>query len=537
MPNETRQSFPTNLVLASLVLLALIIYSYATLRFGGVWSENDTLVLTRAITAVVEEETIINVQGHGYGNGLSFQSVSVFLINITGVDPIDLQLYIYPMITALLPLVAFVAYRALTGSTVIGLLGTLLLYIQPDFLFVTWRGSHEKITWTFTLLLIYALSMVFRGLIKKDNAVGYLVVFYLSATALVSSNGFFASSMTTALALSFVGGWVFFALRTRFHPNVESDRQFILVVRQLLLVTLVVAVLVYLFFFHIYPQMRSLLNAFASVVDGLSTLFLGSEDVEAANAYDYISTAWTSTYVYLIVSSFGWIVLFTSFITWWVGAINMLWKRELSEQDHSRLFLWLLYPTFALQLALSVVADRVDTVGGNVQVRLFTPLMLTAIPIVAIGLHDLTEWLRNGFIRKVMLTGAGIAIASFSVVGLFKFTNEPLFSNQWIFSTDQEVTASNWMIENTPDNSVYWTGVDRRINATIGIYHQDISVFNLNRGRTPPDDTQYYLQSDTETARMTRQRVPIPEFDTEQRIYDNGTTQIYYRRPLTIYQQ
>lgn len=532
----------TLLILLFLTFYALGVYLYATLRFDGNWSENDTMVLTRAIENATAEETILE-SSRPYGNGLSYQTISLFLIRLSGLDVDTVQFYIYPFITALLPLVAFLAYREMTGNSTAGLLAVLFLYLQPDFLFVTWRGSHEKFTWVLVLLLLFLLIRVFNTHVhaheannQRRHAVPYILLFYLSAFAFISSNAFFASSFITALLLSFAAGVIFFAIRARLHPQNRYDDRLKQGLYRLPLVIFALVVLLYLFFFHVYEPSQNLLRAFRSLLEGLSAVFLGT--TEAAAPYSYVTSAWVDVRVFLLLTSFSWLMLLVSFIVWCVGAVYLLQRRELSTFQRETLYLWFLYPAFAFQLALGVLADRVGTLGANIQVRLFTPFMLSAMPLVALGMMTLLQRVRPPIFGRAVAGVMMTALFAFSIFAQFKLTNEPLVSNNWIFATEREQVAVNWTLAHSPaENTLFWTGLDRRLPTFAATFDPDLNIQAMPYGIEPLAGTRYYLYSEIERARWERQNLPEVYLDQEFRIYDNGFAQIYARRPRTPYQR
>lgn len=526
---------PVNLLLIALVFYALGTYMYATLRFAGRWNENDTTVLTRSIYFVERDETVLDVS-IPYGNGLSYQAISVFLLQTTGVDVQTLQLYVMPFVAALLPVMAFVTYRELTQNNLTGLLACLILYLQPDFLFVTWRGSHEKITWTLTLFLLFLLARSFTAHASTGALQRYVVLFYITAFAFVCSNAFFATSLTAAIALSFLVGSLLIALRNRFGRNTEKAAAH--QIYRLVFVTMAVGVLVYLFFFYIYPPAISLLLAFKSLYEGLAALFLETE--QATNPYDYVTAAWIDPRIYLLLTGISMVIVLMSFFVWLRGIPRFIRTRDLSKSDLARLYLWLVYPTFAFQLALSLVADRTAAIGSNLQVRLFTPLMLTAVPLVAIGVSDIMVWLsrrKRRFLRNGLLLGGAAVIPAFSIFAMFKVTNEPVVSNNWLFSTSAEREAAMWSLLHS-DDPISWMGIDDRFRAGVVFDEPEFSYEDtMTVGVTPRLSPRYFVISDIERARWLRQSLPLPFLDDDYRVYDNGLAQVYYRRQLTDYQR
>lgn len=532
-----RRAASFNLIVFSLMLFALGNYLYATLRFAGKWNEHDTALLTFVIHSADSAQSIINASST-YGNGMTYQSISLFIMRFTGVTPSQLQIFIFPALTAFLPMIVFVTYRSFTGNSSTALLATLILFLQPDFLFVTWRGSHERITWTLVSLLLFLLSKSFlsRGTIRYFSR--YVIVFFMIAIAFIGSNAFFASSFIAALALSFFGGQVFLIIHKRFHhtENEEVAKN----IRRLFYLTTACSVMLYFFFFYVYPPALSLLRAFRSLADGLSALFLHSDDSASGDALDYVTATWVDQRLFLMLTSLSFGILLISFIVWFVGAYGYLRKRTINRDEMPRLFLWLLYPTFALQLVLGVIADRTNAVGSNLQVRLFTPLMLTAVPLVAIGLRSILQVkVFRGVVRGIATVIIACGISGFSILSMIKVTNDPIFSNNWIFSTSPEQYAILWTLEHNANafDPDMWTGVDIRLNTFVSMYDPEISSENYKVGLAPPIGTRYFIVSDFEQELWKRRSLGLLFLKEDNMIYDNGEVQIYYRRPITPYQR
>jgi hypothetical protein len=517
------------LLIAALTVYALGVYGYMSLRFAGYWNEGDTAYLTRVLYTSEQANSVLQAE-RTYDNGMAYAAVSLFLAELGGVSIQALQYVFYPLLSALLPVVLFVALRALTQHGTIALLSTLLIYVQPDFLWVTWRGSHEKLTWALTLTLLFLLT---RSLVVRDQfsrLARYMALFYMMAFALVTSNTFFASSFTAMLALGFFLGLVILRARSRI-----ADEDSRLHLRRMLYLSLSLTVLLYVFVFFIYPPALGSLRALQSLIDSLAALFL---DVEVgANAYDYVAATWTHSQLYLLLTAFNWSILGVSAIVWLVGVYRFVRGEIDSQRNLPRLFLWLIYPTFTAQLAASVIADRSAVLGANLQVRLFTPVMLTAIPIAVIGLYEAAGRIRFARMQVALAVCAAALIGWFSIAALLKATNEPLINNRWIFSTSPERAAGEWMLTQT-ENALIWSGLDERFEAAMTALYP-----NLRAGRVrfygapePREGTRYYVLTGIEQIRWARQRRELPFLGEENLIYDNGAAWVYDRRPRTPYQ-
>ena len=186
--------------------LAATLVAAMWLRFGGQWAENDTVVLTRAARGVLDQGTI-NPAGVAYDHGFAYPTLLATLAEVTGVSVRILQTTILPWLTVATALVACVAFRAVTGNARAGAVAASFLLLQPDFLFVNQRGSHEKMTWTLVLALLFALAASLRA--RRLGEVGPLVVvFYLCGFAVLCTNAFFGSSLTTVILFAAVGSAV-----------------------------------------------------------------------------------------------------------------------------------------------------------------------------------------------------------------------------------------------------------------------------------------------------------------------------------------
>lgn len=530
--NARRRRIPVGLILAFVVLQLAATYLYGTARYQGDWNENDTSVLTDAIEFAQDSGTILRASWT-YPNGLAYQSVGLFISELSGLSPTDVQRYALPLLASLIPIAAFAAYRALTGSESVAILAVIVLILQPDFLFVTWRGSHEKFTWLLTLTLIYVLARSFYVGVQERSIAAYMIAFYFIAFSLISTNAFFASSFIAALALSFVTGLVWVRLR---RSRVAQD-QIRGNLSRLILVSLVCFLFLYVFFFYIFPPARQLLFAFRSLLDSLNALFFARDpSVQAADAYGYLDLAYVAPYVYVILSSLSFALLGFSALVWLLGARGLLF-RPLKLDHIPRLFLWLLYVAFSIQLVLSLFADRSAAMGSNLQVRLFTPLMIIVVPVGAIGMHQIMRrlWPHRRTFALTTVAGAA-ALAVFSLFAIAKFTNEPLVNNNWLYTTQSEQRAGEWTVTHST-RALIWEGWIARIRFPVAYNVPDINPGIFTAGLEIPYGSQYFIWSVVEESRWVRAGLTVPSFTSANRVYDNGDVQVFHRVPTTIYQR
>jgi hypothetical protein len=544
----TKSSSLINFILALLLCYALAAYATMHLRFLGNWSEGDSLVVTRAVSSSDKADSLRNA-AQPYPNGVGYVSIVLFLEEITGVQLQTLQMYIMPCIAAFNVLVLFVGYRAMTRVPLVALLAALFAYLQPDFLWVTWRGSHEKFTWMLVIALIFVLARSFSTWNQPRLLTRFVILFYIIAFAMISSNVFFASSFVVAILLSFTGANVLFLLRQFVQRRrSQEDQELRRHIQRLVYINIAVGVLFYIFIFHLYPDSLSALSTFKTLVDQLALLFLNVEEQQIYTTTEqtfaapsvYVRASWLSLYVFVGLTIFSWLMLLSSFIVWAIGVLGLIRKPTLDHETLPRLFLWLIYPAFALQVAGAILADRVAVLSANLQVRLFTPAMLTAIPLAALGAYTLIQNLSRvpKFWRQVLVAGAGLAVFYFSVASIFKATNEPMLNNNFIFVTTPEYTAGDWAATHLKETTV-WTGSNDRVAANLGIRYLNTESSNEVefRGFGFSEGTRYFLLSEMERAVRVRSNLPPPFFIDQDVVYDNGSVQIFHRTPLTPYQQ
>jgi hypothetical protein len=528
-----QSSTPIAWFLPGLILYALGSYTYMSLRFAGNWSDSDTALITRGIHYIHQMARIIpESPGPAYAHGITYPAVSLFLLELGGVSVQALQIHVYPFIAATLVFLVFTLYRTLTRSTSVALLSTLFVYLQPDFLWVTWRGSHEKVTWSLVILAFLLLAKSFTARGQIEILAKYVLLFYLVVFALVSSNTFFASSFVSALAVGFTGGFLLLALRHRGEPDSRTDDK--RPIQRLLYVTISCSALLYVFLIYIYPPARSSLWALRTLWERLSALVLQLE--AQVVPYEYVLTAWPDVRVYLTLTLFNYAVLFISFAVWVRAILGFLNQKKLEDRELPLLFLWLMYPAFTLQLAISIIVDYTGWLGGNFQIRLFTPMMLVAIPLAAMGVLRAIQSPERGLVRWVVVGLAALSVGWFGVAALFKATNEPSLSNNWVFYTTPERVAGSWLTQNARAATV-WTGMDARLWSAMDFYYWTSSSKGVwFDGGAPEPETRYFILSNVERMKRARLGVPLPYLENENLIYDGGSVQVFYRRPRTPYQ-
>lgn len=501
-------------------------------RLNGTLLDTDTGTIASIVSSARISGSFINTPVV-YSNGMAYTAVSLFLENVTGLSGMALQA-VLAFVFSLVGVVAFVAYRALLRSSRLALLAGLMIFLIADFLFVVRRGSHEKITWTFLFLLLFLLARGFAARRSASLVARYTVLFYIVAFALISTNSFFASSFISTMLVSLVGGSIFLAIRR--HRNIFTDSELRHEVRRLAYIVSSCLIIFFVFTFYLYPPVSHTWFFFKTLLDRLTAILSGFES--SSNPYEYVVGAWANSLIYLLLTSYGWFVAASSFIIWIVGVLKTMHQRKLSETEFPLLLLWLVYGAFGLQIAFSLIGDT-SNFASNLQVRLFVPMMLVAVPLFVFGLNAVIPRLSKR-VRKPLQILAIIGIAFASVTTVLKATNEQLFSNVWLLYSPAEYSASSWTVNDLSD-AVVWAGMDLRLP----LLAQSIALTQGKPEMTVQYDgyevdvpgTRYFLFSQLERERWLRAGRPLPYMEDMNIVYTNGQADVYHIRPRTPYQR
>ena len=504
------------LVIVSALCLAL----YPLVRYGGYWGETDTSTFTWVSTNIQNTKQLVPAE-NVYPNGYGYQALLLFFSSMSGLAITDLQIYASPLLFLWLVVPAWLLYRELTDSDTVALLATVMLFVQPEFLFPTLRGTHEKFTRGLMLLCMYVFvkSLRERGNIARFT--GFVLTFYLCIYSVIAFNNLFATSFMMALGLSLL--LISFFMRKSSIISPEP------VLTRLYYVILISVILAVIFTFYAYAPASHSLQLFQSVWERIVVLFLNI-DAPAFNPYTTVDSAWVNLPTYFVLSIADWLLLGTSACIW-LWQSTRWWFRKWEPEAMHELMLWSLYGAFSILGAISIVVDFSGAISGNLQHRVFPSFVMVAAPVVAVWLAN-RETLKSNRLSQVLLSAL---IAFLAVVSISKATNEPLFSNKWIFVSPDELQAVQWAGAFLPDRTL-WTGYDERVSVSVimrnGELLENVNLTNSSTSESAND----VLVSEIILRRGERlRRTPPLEFDSFI-TYDNGTTQIYHQRPQSPYQ-
>lgn len=288
--------------------VALAYAAYFVLRYGGLWTENDTAEFTRYTAATIQAKTVLSAVQYTHGFGYTGWLAIVSLLS--GVPVPVLNTVVLPFLGALmLILPAFLTYRTYLGSHRAGLLATALLFAVPDMFFSVLRGNHEKLNIAIVLAAIYVLFRGFEnmGTGSAFKLTTWVVLFYILMTVNAMVNDYFASTFVMACTLTLAFG----TFLSRFNSGMALHRP------AMLRFTITVAVswlLMWWVTLFVFPPAGQDFKLISSTQGKVATLFLTLQ--ASSNPYSISVQQWSSTTVSLLVASFRWILVGGSAIIW-----------------------------------------------------------------------------------------------------------------------------------------------------------------------------------------------------------------------------
>lgn len=510
--------------LVLLVSLTFLLGAYELLRYAGWWGEPDTAAFTRFTADMQANGSLISANGEIYYNGYGYPALMVWLVTMTGLSVGTLQILGGALLATWVVVPAWLAYHEFTHSQLAATLATLIILIQPEFLFPLLRGSHEKFTRGLMFLALYLLLRSMRD--KSSRITGALVVsFYLCAYALISFNNFMAFSFILAIAMALGLMWIYKKWPTK-GEKTETP-----VLSKLILVVLSMLVVAFMFTFYAYPPARYQLYILKYFIDRLAVLTMNAE--APSNPYVVITNGWISRPVYYLVSVANWLLLGTSLLIWLKQGYDWLVKRKDQAADHESL-LWALFASMAFLGVCGIALDVSGALGSNMQLRLYPTFAMIAAPLL--GTWIAKQKLEGKIVHKTAWVGTSLVIGCVMILSMIKASNEPLFSNYWLYYSSEEQQAVSWAEEKLNKRSV-WTGLTGRVL---------FGYIILNDGKLPSliltagytnEATKNLLISDVERLYAQRIADQIPIKIDSFITYDNGKAQIYHRRPITPYQK
>lgn len=511
------------MLLFTLIALGLSMATYWMVRYGGWANEGDSVRLLLAAQGTAIEGTI-EPTFHAYSNGFSYPAILTMLAVLTGL-PVEQIQQAGSLWLGIIVFIAFLTYRQLLNHWRATGLAVLFLLIQPDFIFYVLRNSHERITWTLGLLVLWLWARIYSSINISRFHVFAVIILYLLLWAMVTSNVYLASTIVTTYALGMIGLMILERLGTR--TTLQNGRQF---TGKMWFIPFIGLVMVFLFINYVYQPAANYYHTLNSFFDRLAALFFAGEEIK--DPYAYVQSAWRNTPIYLLLTFFQWLIALLAATAWLRDGRELLvYKAQLPS---GRLILWFLFLGFVVQLVPAVILDFAGVFSSNLQVRLFTPLALITSAYAA-------TWLQVIEIQRVpRIITAGITIClaiTASTAALVKSSADPLAANQWLFYETSEITAAIWIDDNLRNGEVWIDTLPHLrdvLYAQRGYLWRPSNNYRITASNVTPT---HVLWSKLTVTQALFSGATLPVISNHHRIYHNGNTEIYQRRPVTQFQK
>lgn len=558
--------------LSLIVLYGFLTHIYVYFRYSGLVADSDVGGITKTIQALQNQGTIFN--NYQYSNGFGLQIIVASLSNITGLT--IQRVLILPM-GFLFIIIAYLLFVELTKSRRIALLSSFLLCLQPDLLFITSRGSHER--YTFFLFLVAFFMLIRLSQTSRDDTKFslYLVLFLLTIFSLTTLNSWIAAVVILLVflvsaicfllhklgkmpSLSYSRIWpaailcfpLYYLITSYVYPTSGIMQRAILGQWKNALISTNVGLIVPIALALAFVMTISLLFRFQAVKP-IGNWILGSfrkmrvrrwfrlllYGIIALVLLAYIPGVYIFSgssgvlcfppKTWLFLTLFNWIIIPLSA----VGAINILRARNQyrasSPISYSMLLSLYLSSLLLLLLVLAIFVSRVIEAGTgqNYELRVFPYFMAFAILLASV---TISKWLRRlgmGKWQRITKIALIILVVISSANLLLKSTNDPIVSDKWIFYSQGEKIAMDWLESTFVGKATLWAGLDERISVGFD-YNSSFDSWGEIRFTNPKDAT-YYFMSHTIRKRADRSGYPLPYVKNLNRIYDNNKVRLHRR--------
>ena len=552
-----------------ILLYGFLSHLYFSSRYSGLIADGDMGMITKTVQAVKSQGTIFTT--YQYRSGFGFQVVVTFLSNITGLS--IQKLLIFP--TGFLYItIAYPLFVELIRDKKTALLATFLLTLQPDLLFFTSRGSHERLIFFLALITFFILIRLIS--LKRDNKkfVLYLVLFYVTVLSLTSFNKWFSAAIITSIILSCMIGFffsellgtsnlaykkmsyivipcipIYYSICSYVYPLLwVSQKNLIgywknklialhptLVSLGIAISIMIVSLFTLLMFFKVsmIRALKDLVMRFSEEIRSNKSYRRGMYAVTGFGLLTYVFGLYILSissdisfppFIWMFLMLYNWIIFPLSVMTGLTALWNFIRKKNLCS--NSLHFLFSFYISFFLLLLITIFLDRIIGTGvaNNFELRVFPYFMFFAIALASV---IILRWINQLHTKRWQLPGEVlfiILIIIWSMNSLVKSTCDPSVSNRWIFYSKGEKIAMNWMESNLKTGTM-WAGPLARIRAAFRYNSNFDSLGKISFSNA--SNAKYYFISDVVRKRANKYKYSLPFMKNSNRIYDNDEAELY----------
>ncbi len=514
----------------ALLGLSLVYAGYFVLRFGGLWTENDTAVFSSVTMQMLHTGNAL-FPGQ-YAHGYAYPAWMGSLCLLTGVRVPVMNTVVLPFVGLFfLTLTGFLTFRTWLRSDKWATLGVLLLFGSPDLLFSALRGNHEKLNIVLLLMVFYTMVQGFYAIGQgrlRQFAVWTLLMYVFEFTN-STVNDYFASTLAAAATIGVVTSlW----LIRRARPARIEDA---VAVRRLRAVVGTTWLLVLWVMFFVFPPSGRDFELLKTAGSKLISLFLTFH--AGSNPYVLARAQWAGAVIIDLMAAYRWALFLSSFAVWLCALWIVIVRRRPLEWNN--VLLTALYGSFGFTIVAAIPVDFAGlAAGANLEVRNFIYFVLFAVPMLLYGVKvayhrwkPIKAYSKTHLVRIV----GGTVLAGFIAIGLLKATLDPVISNQWMFYRPSERQAVTYFWTYAA-NSILWTGSDNRLVYMSAMWDTGDPKDNMVVGFALHSNYRNWLRSPVVVRSAVTQGSNIPDYQGQDRVYDAGQSQLYHMRPRSLFQ-
>lgn len=523
-----KQPLSTLPALLFVICFRIVVLLYWLARYGGNWAEDDAARTTATIEGVFQTGVLVPKDRYVYVSGFLYQVFGAVMARITGLNVVEVQRWLMPMLGIFLTVVAFVFYLRIFNSPILAAVSTILLNLQGDFILTTLRSSHEKLDFLLIFVSLLALVLSVRWFESWRDRVSLSIIYYMLILAESTNNVFFASTFTITMILSFlfwyglsryarrrmIGlGWVgiaaglalltTFILVTIIYPPETAITSATVVpvlikwlviffaifvsgllavffiqgwlwrmevveatsASWLLYVAIVSIVFVFIVVFVWYSPARSVVSVTGDLTERIR-LFMISPVSEPAGLLKIVSTAWIFPNAWLWLRVYDIAILLTAAIGWFVMVrrLGRVAPETVSPLTSDYFWLLILLPAFVIQNLLFVLSDLTGSVSDINNLQIRL-IPFTALVAVPTVAYSLLHFLR--WLRPRLITYRLVCIGLVTAIAFSMILGLAK-------GTSEPLLSNNWLFY-VPSE---WAG--------IAWINQSMPQFDFDLGRRTP---------------------------------------------------
>jgi hypothetical protein len=492
--------------------LSVLMRAYYMLRYNFLVLDSDSILITKTVASVELSGSIHSTTGYIYSNGFGYQLYSATASLLSGIPAVSYQLYLRPLLGAIVTIVSYLFFSAYFKERRIVLLLMVLLLVSPITLFETTRASHMAMDVSFLLLAFYILKKYF-----DDYNMRWLFLFLPVLVCMDITNVFMGLIINMGLVVA-----VLIRSYFRYRPSSKpiSIKSLGISINYIIFIifTIQLAISIYLHSMMFHNGVY-LLDTVLSV---------SSSDVAVPMAYTYVMDAWKFPLLYwTVIALYNITILPLSLILFIYVLYHYLVKRcPLSTEEKT------VTSVFGIWGLLTVVAILVDLIGAggigsNLQLRITTLIIPFSLLLIGYSITlNRPTWVSTLFKSKYVV----LFLCIFMVGSLLYITADPLVSNSWRYSTNYEKNALFWLDDKLEQPTTIWRGdafvTGSRLSGVYSLFKPISSEAKLD---FVPESTdpKYYLDSPIISDHYNDLDLIIPYFQSDSLIYANGDGRMF----------